>query len=602
MSDTFKLLTYFDLTGVDPLLFVNGKMRFKSFSGGIQTIILFFILLILIGIEIKIYLHTTSPQVIESTELYPEYQVILNKSNFFVAYSFSIKKLHNRIKIFPNFNLYEYIKSTVVIHYGKYDYQKIKDDVSNSSIVNCTYFNLGEFEISNYTKNELLNEALCIDLNNSIMNTSEDNGYSTLEISIYLNQSYFDDYIFTYNISEKEYKEMENVFNNYNFELNIYYQSILNSPSEYTKISNIKRINKEKKEFDLLDYSMQYFFSIKRFTSMKKLDFLRKGKYSENITFYNAIHTDVISPYIEYSYESSRKLMTYTFSLDTTHTVQILKYPTLFEIISDIGGTFNIILTIVKIIFGWIEKFEEIHYLSYKCFSNKILGKKQDNSLKNAIMPFSFKNFEQKEEKNTSYNLKSNVNGCFNERSQDLLVNRNKINSYINLNPNLSIKVNYRKNISENNIIIKNKNKKRSVIIDILAKRKLISLKNKEIDFKKYVLEKNKLQKYNWKKEICYFFCNECNESKSFFINTFKNFLSIENIMRWNQEWVAFKIAELDSLEQLAMKYIDIDKIKEENNLHPYEQNDEELSELVKKIHEQNNIRRRYGNLEKLLL
>ena len=98
-----------------------------------------------------------------------------------------------------------------------------------------------------------------------------------------------------------------------------------------------------------------------------------------------------------------------------------------------------------------------------------------------------------------------------------------------------------------------------------------------------------------------YIFCNECN-NKSFFINSLQTFLSIENIMRWNQEWIAFKIAEMDLLEQLSMKYIDIDKIKDENNLYPYEQNNEELNGLETKLREKRNIARRYLKLGKLLL
>ena len=161
--------------------------------------------------------------------------------------------------------------------------------------------------------------------------------------------------------------------------------------------------------------------------------------------------------------------------------------------------------------------------------------------------------------------------------------------------------MNCRKKKSVNNLVT-SKVHQSNVIYQILQKQKPISVKNLNIDFKQYVLEKNKRRKYNWKKEIFYFLFNECNESKSYFINIFQTFLSIENIMRWNQEWVAFKIAEMDSLEQLAMKYIDIDKIKDENDLYPYQQNDEELSEIIKKLKEQRNNVRRYENLEKLLL
>ena len=599
MSNTFKLLTYFDLIGVEPLFFINEKVSFKTFSGGIQTLILLVILLILIGIEIDKYLFTTSPQELQVTEFYQEYQTTLNKSNFFLAYSFTLQDLKNKLNKYTDFELDDYIKSLVVIHYGKYEYHKFRNDISNSSIVNCTDFNLGEFEISYYTKNELINKAFCIDLNNSIMNTSEDNGYSTLEISIYLNKSYFDDYIISHYISLEEKNEMSDILNNYDLELNIYYQSILNSPSEYTKVANIIRINKEKRIFNLIDYDMHYFSAIKKITSKKKLDFLRNGKYSKNISYFNTFHTDVISPYIDYYYEGCRKLMTYTFCLDTTHTVQILKYPTFFEICSEIGGTFNIIFSVLKIIFRWIQKFEEIHYLSYKCFSNKLLDKKNDKSLKNALRPFSFKNLEYIKEKNNSNKVKNNINDYF-ERSQNFFVNYNKINSNINLNCN--IKGNYQKSISDNKIIVSNRNKKVSVIHQLLEKRKLISVKNKEIDFKQYILEKNKFRKYDWRKEIYYFFCNECQKSKSFFINLFQTFLSIENIMRWNQEWVTFKMAEMDSIEQLAMKYIDIDKIKRENNFHSYEQSNEELNEVKKKLKENRNTERKYENLEKLLL
>ena len=142
-----------------------------------------------------------------------------------------------------------------------------------------------------------------------------------------------------------------------------------------------------------------------------------------------------------------------------------------------------------------------------------------------------------------------------------------------------------------------------NIIPQILEKHKSLSVQNIENDFKQCTFEKNKRREYNWKKEICYIFCNECNKaSKSFFINAFQTFLSIENIMRWNQEWVAFKIAEMDSLEQLAMKYIDIDKVKGENNLYQYEQNDNELNNLMKKLKEQKNNARKYENLEKLIL
>ena len=600
MSHTFKSVKQFDLVGVEPLFFVDEKVRFKSFSGGIQTLVLFIILLILFVIEIKKYLYTTSPQDLEILEVFPEYQTMFNRNNFFLAYSFSFQDLKNNFNTFPNFDLDEYINSIVLIHYGKYDYHKFKDDVSNFSIVNCTYFNLEELEISNHTKNELINEAFCIDLNNSIMNISEHNGYSTLEISIYLNKTYFDNYVIIHNISESEIYKIEDILDNYNFHLNMYYQTILNSPSEYTKTAYTKRINKEKKEFSLVDYNMHYFFSIKKLTSIKKLDFLKKGKYSKNITYFNTIHTDVISPNIDY-YRGAKKIMTYTYSLDSTHTVHILKYPTFFEICSEIGGTFNIFFSVVKIIFRWIQKFEEIHYLSHKCFSNKLLGSKSDKSLRNTIKPFSSKSFGYKEEKNNSYNLINNLNACFNDRSQNLLVNNSKINLNIK-NSNISNKGNYRKTISDNNIAISNKNKREGIIRQVLEKQKMISVKNKEINFNQYVLEKNKFRKYDWKKELYYFFCNECYESKSFFINNFQIFLSIENIMRWNQEWVAFKIAEMDSLEQLAMKYIDIDKVKGENNLCLYEKNDEELSGLKKKLKENKNNLRRYGNLEKLLL
>ena len=599
MSNTFKLLTYFDLNGLEPLLFVKEKTRFKSFSGGIQTLIFFIIVVIFIGIEIDKYLNTTSPQDLEVVEFYPEYQAMLNRSNYFLAYSFSFDNLKNKFKIFPDFDLEEYIKSTVIIHYGKYDYQKFKDDVSNSFIVNCTEFNFEELEISNFTKNELINKAFCIDLNNSIMNVSEDNGYSTLEISVYLNNTYFDEYIIARNISEIENNEMENILNNYNFELNIYYQSILSSPSVYTKIANKKRINKEKREFTLIDYNMHYFFSIKKITSMKRLDFLRNGKYSKNNTYFNAIHTDVISPYVEFYNEGCKKLMTYTYTLDTTHTVHILKYPNFFEICSEIGGAFNIIFTILKVIFHWIQKFEEIHYLSYKCFSNKLYS---DKSLKSATRQFSIKNYKCKEDKNNPYNLNKNLHAIINDRSHNFLVNNDKINSDINLNSNIIINRNDIKNIPDNRIIISNKNQRESTNNQVLSEPKIISLKNKEINIK-HVLGKNKLKKYDWKKEIWYIFCNECNnESKSIFINLFQTFLSIENIMRWNQEWVSFKIAELDSLEQLAMKYIDVDKIKLENNLHPFERNEEELNEIIKKLKEKNHSTKKYGNLEKLLL
>ena len=604
MANTFKFLTYFDLTGVEPLFFVNEKMRFKSFSGGIETFILFISMLILICVEIDKYLHTTSPQDLEVVEFYPEYQTMLNKSNFFLAYSFSFQDLKNKLNIFPNFNLDEYIKSTVIIHYDKYEYHKFKDDVSNTSIVNCTNFNLVDFEVSNYTKNELINKAFCIDLNNSIMNTSEDNGYSAIEISVYLNKTYFNDFIINHNISEKENNEIKNILNSYNFELDIYYQTILSSPSEYTKKANTIRINKEKKEFSLFDYNMQYFYSIKKITSIKKLDILRNKKYSKNITHFNTIHTDVISPYIEYYYEGCKKLMAYTYSLDSTHSVHILKYPNIYEICSEIGGSFNIIFSILEIIFRSFQKFEEVRYLSYKFFSNKLTSKKNNNSLKNVIRPFSFKSIEYKEEKNNSYNLNNNLNlnACFHDRSQNLLVNIDKINSNINLDSNININKNSRNNL-DNRIITTTKNQKESTIQKVLEERKIIPVKNNEIDIKQYILEKNKFKKYNWKKDIWYIFCNECNnESKSYFINLFQTFLSVENIMRWNIEWVAFKIAEMDSLEQLVMKYIDVDKIKKENDLYPYEQNDEELNELIKKLGERRNIARRYGNLEKLLL
>ena len=590
MSNFFQTLKKFDLLGVEPLFFVNKNVRYKSFSGSIQVLILLIIFLILVCIEIDKYLHTTSPQDLEVVELDPEYKIMLNKSNFFLAYSFSFRDLKNKFNIFPFFKLEEYIKSAVVIHYGKYDYLKLKDDVSNSSIVNCTDFNLEELEISNYKKNELINEAYCIDLNNSIMNTSEDNGYSTLEISIYLNKTYLDYYIITHNITRKEIVEMNKILNNYNFIFNIYYQTVLNTPSKYTKIANTKKINKQRREFSLVDYNMRYIFSIKRFTSMKKLDFFKKGKHSKNNTYLNSIYNDVISPYSENYYEGVRKLLTYTYTLDTTHTVHILKYPTFVEIFSEIGGIYNIIYSLLVIIFRWIQKFEEIHYLSNKCFSNKILTKKNDKSLKHAIRTYSIKIFEKKDEKKNIFNLNNNLNGSLNDRSQDLFVNQNKIKSNINLKRNIKIKGNSRKTKTDNIKKISQKKYGEVIINQILRKRKSLSVKDKEIDLKQYVLEKNKLQKYNWKKEICYFFCNECNESKSFFINSFQTFLSIENIMRWNQEWVAFKIAELDSLEQLAMKYIDIDKIKKENNIYPYKQNDEELNEIKQKLHEQNNI------------
>ena len=160
-----------------------------------------------------------------------------------MAYSISFQDLKNQFNIYPNFELDSYIKSTVFIHYGKYDYHKYKNDASNTSIINCTNFNLDELEISNYAKNELINEAFCIDLNNSIMNISENSGYSTLEISIYLNKTYFNDYVTIYNISEKEINEIDDILNNYNFHLNMYLQTI-NSPSEFIKVANIKRIKK----------------------------------------------------------------------------------------------------------------------------------------------------------------------------------------------------------------------------------------------------------------------------------------------------------------------------------------------------------------------
>ena len=83
MSNTFKILNYFDLLGVEPLFFVNEKVRFKSLSGGIQTLILLIILLVVFCIEIDKYLHTTNPQDLEVIDVCPVYQTIFNKSNFF---------------------------------------------------------------------------------------------------------------------------------------------------------------------------------------------------------------------------------------------------------------------------------------------------------------------------------------------------------------------------------------------------------------------------------------------------------------------------------------------------------------------------------------
>ena len=56
MSNFFQTLKKFDLLGVEPLFFVNKNVRYKSFSGSIQVLILLIIFLKSINIYTQLVL------------------------------------------------------------------------------------------------------------------------------------------------------------------------------------------------------------------------------------------------------------------------------------------------------------------------------------------------------------------------------------------------------------------------------------------------------------------------------------------------------------------------------------------------------------------
>ena len=533
-SYLFSFLNFIDLFGYKPIIYVNGEANFKSIYGGIITIIVSISFISIFIIQMYEYINSNIPTEIQGKEQIYNYSISLNRTNYLLAYVIEFPE-----KKTANFDFNRFIKIDALIHYDKL-HPNLYQNYSNIFFTNCTNFNLDKFILSESKKNTLINKAICIDLNNTILKNSEITGKNILEISLNKNITYlkelgiYEDPEFWMQPNEK-YSDIWSKFN-----LSVFYQSLIYSPSKYSINPVQKMINSDNRELDF-EFMQDYSFTITTLKSKKQSDLFRKTKYSNGNTYYDSANFKQIEPELHESDIENNdfiRISSYLIYFDNTIEYHILKYTSFLQLISEIGVTMNFILTIFKFIFSFFQQLEEIHYLMDVCFN---YSNKDNKDLNNQKISFNIYNKQINDYKFNNNNSSNNI-----------IIHDNIINNSRNINNNLNFlkieksPINKSLFVSSKNQILKNSVENKNLIfssnsVTSLQKNYLTvkpELNLKDISININFKKDSNIEMRVKKKDFYYYLLGS---KKKFYIEKFKKYVCFENMIKFNEEWENYK-------------------------------------------------------------
>ena len=534
MSNVAKTISKLDYFPIPHVFYINGNEGFRSVSGGFITIIMVCSFIYILYIQTYEYFNTDNPNELTKKERYANYSVNFTQNDFFLAVSLSFD---DEI----DFDYENYIKVGRIIHdnsinHANHNYQ----DNDKIYFTNCTKIDFSQYDISDSMKEKIIKNAKCLIFDDFNMKTSEFSGKTTLEITIYYDSN------FAYNIAGYSYSDPSKPF-----KLTLYYQNLISAPSTFNE-NPIKKTIYVDNQYVYTYVNTEYLSTIKTFTSIRKGDFLRNAKNKKNFTYYYMDSFDVSQGLFVANTASNDKyfnrIFSYRIILDDTKEVHILTYLSLFDVFSSLGGTLNVILALAHIIFGWLQKFEQTKYIINRCFNNDslfdktgVIKKRKAESVKGILRTRSIS-------KNTlvdSSNFENNKNSFVKKYTEDKDKNSKE-------NPSDKARRSLKCPPLQNNFL-----------------SKTINTVNEDSDIKKSQtvklssIEKNKLLNTSIRSEkhhaqLSFFFFKSENSP---YTKLFQMFLGLENIIKWNEEWIAYKALIMSRNMQIIFKYIDLNKL-----------------------------------------
>ena len=477
-------------------------------------------------LNLKQYIYSDTPTELQKTEKYSNYNTNLNTDNLLIAYSIELEQNQNiEINSFLKMNI-EFLDAT-----------NDKKNLENLYFDNCSKINFEDFSIAEETKNNLIQNAKCL-MMDSLDMTIINNKYSNLIFSL---------------TNENQYNQtFFNIYKNITILYKFYYQSVINTPKKFRKIPMQKDIKIFSKKL-YLSNSYEYIAKIKTITTKKTSDFIRNSAKIINTFNY-------ISDFFEYSNNNdinNNKILKILLNLDNYHIKIIYCYPKFWDILSNLGGTLHLVHIIIVLLFGWIQRLEQKRYIIRKCFNNEEIFAQTENTnsfnkkLKelmshseedDKILNYAKKTQKNKENEKTANSTSANLKQSTNNKNDDNFLKVS--NDYAQVN-------NY----------ISGKNKK---AFDVSPKRRKTVSK----------VSITTIKRRKSKAELQFIFFSNM---KSPYAILFQMFLGIENIIKWNEEWLTYKNVILSKRLQIAMKYTDVFKLYAlEASVDPFNKSNEE--------------------------
>ena len=551
MSKIANTVRKFDYFPVPHVFYIRGREGYRSVSGGIITLIMVCSFIYILYYQTYEYFNKDNPNELTKNERYANYSVNFTQNDFFLAVSLSFENE-------SDFDYENYVKVGRIIHdnninHANHNYQ----DNDKIYFTNCSKVNLSQYDVSDSMKKKIIKEAKCLIFDGFNMKTTEFSGKSILEITIFYDSNFRDNIVgYSTNNPSKP------------FELTFYYQNLISAPSTFNENPIKKTINVNSQS--VYTYvTTEYQSTIKTFTSIRKGDFLRSSKNKKNFTYYYMDKFDVSQGLFAGNVVSNDNYFTRIFSyriiLDDTNEVHILTYTSIFEVFSSLGGTLNVILAVAKIVLGWLQKFEQTKYIINKCFNNDSLfdktgaiKKSKADSIKGILRSRSIS-------KNTlvDSSITDNNKNCFlKKRNED----KDKISTE---NPSERARKSLKCLPLQNNFLSKTiytGNEDSDI-----KKSQTVKLSSTGKD--KFISSSIKIEKHH--AQLSFFFFKS---EKSPYTKLFQMFLGLENIIKWNEEWIAYKSLIMSRNMQIIFKYIDLNKLYiNEKSIKPFNKDQEEF-------------------------
>ena len=570
ITDIFSKLDYFPIPHV---FYIKDNEGFRSVSGGIITLIMIFTFFYILYTQSCNYFNNDNPNELTKKEKYSNYSVNFTKNDFFLAVSLSYENENN-------FDYENFIKVGRIIHNNFINHANHNfHDNEKAYFTNCSRVDFTQYDISDSMKKKIIKEAKCLIFEDFNMNVTEFNGKTTLEITIFYDNNYKDNIIgYSNNDPTKPFK------------LTLYYQNLISAPSKFNENPVKKTINVNS-QYVYTYVTTEYQSTIKTFISIRKGDFLRNSKYKKNFTYFYMDEFDVSQGLFAGNIVSNDNYFTRIFSyriiLADTKEIHILTYTSLFDVFSSLGGTLNVVLAAANLFLGWVQKFEQTEYIINKCFNNdSFFGKKsKTNSLKGFIKSSKSSNIS----KNTLMQLSpiiGNYKNCISKNSKEEKEESLTDNSKFIKRRSLKFSP------SHNKFLIKSSTDDSEIRKSLTAK---LSIKEKG------KLLNSTIQSEKNHAQLSFFFFKS---EKSPYTKLFRMYLGLENIIKWNVEWCAYKYLILSKNMQTIFKYIDLNKLYiNEKNIKPFAKNQEEFIKIWNNLTGVNNEEEKkyLGKLEEII-